>query len=102
MGGELIMNWYKKASKKFNYLGQCNKMRCDNIGENNWQEMIQKHTKVPMEEFEANCELSNLIEEGETLEEIIADDPSSYFAKSVWGNKPCYYIMTKGFEFIYV
>ena len=91
-----------KAAKKFQYLGQCDRLRCNVIGEDNWQKMIQKHVKVSREEFESNCDLEKLLDEDERLEEFIAADPTSYFAKSLWGNSPCYYIMTAGFEFIFV
>jgi hypothetical protein len=96
------MRIFRIASKKFHYLGQCNKVRCNPIGENNWQKMIQNHVKVSQEEFESNCDLEELLDEDEPLEEFIGSDPTSYFAKSLWGNKPCYYIMTAGFEFIFI
>ena len=96
------MKIYKIAQTNFQYLGQCDKMRCDQIGEDNWQNMIQNHHKVSLQEFESNCNTEAILEDGETLEEIIADDPSSYFAKSMWGNQSCYYMMTKGFELIFV
>jgi len=103
-GTGAIMNWYKKAQstpKPFNYLGQCDKMRCDQIGEDNWQNMIKNHTKIPQKELEANCSLEKILDEEENLNEFVASDPTSYFAKSWWGNLPCYYIMTSGFEFIF-
>lgn len=96
------MNWYKKASKEFYYFGQCNKVRCDTAGENNWKEMIKKHQKVSQEEFETKCHLESILDPDESLSETIIDDPDSYFAKSFWGDKPCYYLMTKGFEFIFL
>jgi hypothetical protein len=96
------MNWYKIASKEFHYFGQCDKVRCDNVGENNWQDMIRRHLKVSPEEFVSKCSIEELLDPDELLEEMIGDDPDSYFAKSWWGNKPCYYLMTKGFEFIFL
>lgn len=97
------MRIYKICQTVFHYLGQCDNLRCNNkIGENNWQNMIKQHIKVSQEEFESKCALNELLEEDEPLEEFMGDDPDSYFAKSYWGNKPCYYIMTAGFEFIFV
>lgn len=95
------MNWYKKASREYHYFGQCDKVRCDQIGEKYWQEMIKKHQKVSQEEFADKCNVEELLED-KPLNEEIMDDPDSYFAKSWWGNKPCYYLMTKGFEFIFL
>lgn len=96
------MKLYKISEKKFHYLGQCDKLRCDNIGEDNWHLMIKNHTKVTQEEFESNCHVEELLDEDEPLEEFIGADPTSYFAQSWWGTYPCYYIMTAGFEFIFI
>ena len=95
------MNWYKLASKPYNYIGQCDKLRHDMLGEEKWKNMMAQYKKVSKEELEANCNLQVLLDEDESLDDFVADDPTAYFAKSVWGNKPCYYIMTHGFEFIF-
>jgi len=63
--------------------------------------MIKQHVKVTEEEFVENCAVEQLLEEDEPLHEFMTD-PTSYFAKSVWGDRPCYYVMTAGFEFIFV
>jgi len=99
------MDQYQKwntNNKKFKYFGQCNEVRCDKTEENNWQNMIKKHKKVFKEEFEKNCDINVILDEDETLNEFITADPSSYFAKSFWGDKKCYYLMTHGFEFIFL
>jgi hypothetical protein len=97
------MKIYRIASPQiYHYLGQCNKLRCDDIGENNWQNMIRNHRKVNCDELANVCDISDLVKEGETLEDFTASDPTSYCAKSIWGSRPCYYIMTCGFEFIFV
>ena len=97
------MRIYRIASnKRFKYLGQCDKLRCDKFGEDNWNNMIESKQLVNISEFKKMCDYEVLIEENETLETLISDDPDSYFAKSRWGKNPCYYLMTKGFEFIFV
>jgi len=99
------MNWYKIATeaKPYKYLGQCDRLRCDDIGERNWHRMIDNHTKVSMEEFMGQCDWKAIVDEDEeNLDDFIAGDPEAYFAKSVWGNKYCYYLMHAGFEFIFV
>ena len=96
------MNWYKKAIKEFSYLGQCDRVRCDDVGENRWQRMVTNHSKVSMDEFLSRCQTEALLDEDESIEDFIAADPDSYFAKSWWGDQECYYIMTHGFEFIFV
>ena len=87
------MRIHRLAFQPFQYFGQCDRMRCDKVGEDNWQNMIAQHQKVPMEEFQMMCDHAGLLED-ESLEEFIADDPDSYFAKSMWGNKECYFLMT--------
>ena len=68
--------------------------------------MIKNHQKVSSEELKENCDLRPIMDEGETpddfLDGFIAADPESYFAKSNWGSQDCYYIMTSGFEFIFI
>jgi len=96
------MKIFKLSQEIFHYLGQCDKLRCNNIGEGNWQNMIKSHIKVSQEEFESKCAINELLDEDDPMEEFIGADPTSYFAKSMWGDKPCYYIMTAGFEFIFV
>ncbi len=97
------MKIYRIAEdKKFKYLGQCDNLRCDAPGEDNWNKMIQNRQIVDISEFKKMCNYEILVEDNETLEEYISDGPDSYFAKSIWGERPCYYLMTKGFEFIFV
>jgi len=95
------MRIYRIADKQFHYLGQCDKLRCNHIGEGNWQNMIKNHIEISEEEFVDNCATEELLDEDEPLWEFMGADPTSYFAKSLWGDKPCYYLMTAGFEFIF-
>jgi deferrochelatase/peroxidase EfeB len=64
--------------------------------------MIKDHIKVSKEEFLNNCAIDELLDEDEPLDEFIAADPDSYFAKSKWGDRDCYFVMTHGFEFIFI
>ena len=101
------MNWFKRAqSKLFQYFGQCDRVRCDQVGEDNWQKMIRNHVKVTWEELINNCDIDPLLSDDESANDFIRDnmraDPGTYLAKSEWGNSKCYYIMTHGFEFIFV
>ena len=84
------MRIYRTAFKQYHYLGQCDKLRCDSSGENNWQQMMQLHQKVSIDEFLSRCDISLLINEDmnkrQWLEEWISDASTSYFAKSKMGN----------------
>ena len=100
-----VMKIYKRAHKNpYAYLGQCDRLRRNNpIGEKNWQKMIENHVKVSMEEFMSQCDWKAIVDEGEEgLDDFMIGDPDAYFAKSVWGDKNCYYLMHAGFEFIFV
>ena len=89
--------------KPYQYLGQCNKVRLDDASEAKWHKMIDSHVKVSMEELMSQCDWKAIVDEDEnSLGEFIMDDPEAYFAKSVWGHQDCYYVMTGGFEFIFV
>jgi len=75
--------------------------------EANWQQMMSQGQQVSREEFLSSCDLSELLDEGESPEEYldnaVAGDPDgSGFYKSVWGDTPCYFFQTHGFEFIFV
>jgi len=96
------VNWYRRSSREFSYFGQCDRVRSDTVGEDNWQKMMANHRKISMDEFLSHCRIEELLEEDEPLEEFISADPESYFAKSIWGDQECYYIMTHGFEFIFL
>ena len=103
-----MINWYKIAQlHTFKYLGQCDKLRCNQDGEDKWHEMIREHEKISQDDFLQFADVSSLFDKKDgsfenQLDEFIQADPTSYFAKSIWGNQPCLYIMTHGFEFIFV
>jgi len=93
----------KTANKPFRYIGQCDRLRLDNpLNESNWQIMVDNHTKVTLEEFMSQCNWEELIDEGETNLNTFMDNPEAYVAKSIWSDKECYYLQSRGFEFIFV
>lgn len=95
--------WKSENPKSYHYLGQCDRLRTLPGGEEGWQEMMKNHLKVSEEEFLSHCDpREELLDEEETLEDFIAADPTSYFAKSTFMGKPCYFIGTHGFEFLFV
>ena len=91
---------FKNWMGKYRYLGQCDRLRmCGD--EESWQTMMAQKQPISKEEFETRCDLSQLLEDDETLDDFIAGDPDAAFYKSVWGDKPAYFIQTAGFEFIF-
>lgn len=96
------MNWYKTAKYKIPYLGQCDRVRCSEANEQKWQQMMKLKQPVPLQELIENCDVSAVLDEDDSLENWGLDDTegtNSY--KSVWGNVPCYFFQTAGFEFIW-
>ena len=92
-----------RISSLYHYLGQCDRLRSGNsCNEQKWQLMIKNSKKVSIEEFKGNCDYMAILDDDESMEDFISSDSDSYFAKSMWGETPCYYVMTCGFEFIFV
>jgi hypothetical protein len=90
------------ASAKLPYLGQCDKLRRKDGGEEYWQEMMSNKKEVDIEEFEDNTDFKAILDEDEeTTEGFTSDDPDSKAYKSEWNKKPAYFLQTAGFEFIF-
>jgi len=95
---------------KLIYLGQCDELRRQcfpssmagtSRGEDLWQRMMLLRQSISLEEFEDACDISDLLDEDETLEQFLADDPKSGAYLSYWGNQKCMFIQSSGFEFIF-
>lgn len=86
---------------KLSYLGQCDKLRRIAQGEQLWQQMLLLKAPVSIDTFKHLCQLEELLDEDETLEDFLADDPSSGLYASFWGEQRCLFIQTSGFEFIF-
>lgn len=97
----------------FKYLGQCDKLRSKGF-KNEWSAMMTAKQPIEQAEFYLDCDRLSLAEFldadqyapakplSDILTEFVADDPDHGFYKSVWGDKPCLFIKTAGFEFIFV
>lgn len=97
------MGWLNKIAQKAQYMGQCDRLRMNNKeNEEKWQQMIQNAIPVTLHQFLRYVDVSDFIDEDGSVEEFIADDPSSGFYISKWGDKDCWFIKTKGFEFIWI
>jgi hypothetical protein len=92
----------KFAAGQWPYLGQCDRLR-KNCGEDDWVRMMELKEPVPIEELESMVDTGAVLDDpDETLADFGADDPDSGAYKSSWGDKPCYFFQTSGFEFIWV
>lgn len=101
------MRIYKIASKKYKYLGQCDKLRCNQDGEEKWKKMMEQASRIRtnFKTFAQIADLSPLLDEGEDplefLQGLLEQDSSTYLAGSYWGETPVVFIGTCGFEFIF-
>jgi len=84
------------------YIGQCDVIRRSEEGESFWQTLMNQAEKISKEDFLSNINPDNILEDDETVDDFIAADPDSYFAKSIVNNNLYYFIGTHGFEFIWL
>jgi len=93
-------------SIKKKYIGQCDILRRNCTGEDNWQEMMEKKEEIPFNTFFNNVDMKKLLDDDETPETFHQDnlrsDPDTKTFKSIWGNKDALFYQTAGFEFIFV
>jgi len=86
----------------FDYFNQCDRWRTRyEDGEQNWQEMMKKKRPVSLEAFLLMADVSQLLDEDETLSDFVADDPEHGFYISEANSKPVLFIAHAGFEFIF-
>ena len=86
--------------KQFIFLGPCDRLRMAG-GEEHWQQMMLEKAPISIDQFARDRDLLTLLEDDETLEDFIASDPESGFYTSIWGDQPCRFIQTCGFEFVF-
>lgn len=101
-------NYYltEENADKMTYLGQCNKVRLDDESEQKWQDMMNDKEEIDIQEFDSLVDFSPLLDDGETLESWYNDnkqsDPDTAAYTSHWGDIPCAFVATSGFEFIFI
>jgi hypothetical protein len=98
------MRFKEYLEDKYQYLGQCDKLRM--CGNNEaWQNMMSQKQPISKEEFVATCDISPILEDDEpdqAIDDFTVGDPNPGFYKSVWGETPACFLQTHGFEFIFV
>jgi hypothetical protein len=94
-------------TRRLQYLGQCDVVRkqCD-VNEQYWHIMMERAKPISDDDFINNVDMTPILEEDETPESYINDsrmaDPETSAYKSIWGDKPCMFFQTHGFEFIFI
>jgi len=87
-------------TEKYQYLGQCDSLRRSGC-EEEWQKMMAQKKPISKAKFASMCDSSKFLDDDETLNDFVADHTDIKFYKSMWGNKPCCFIQTAGFEFVF-
>lgn len=95
------MKYIKLFENYLSYFGQCDKIRKTPDGEIFWHKMMDNKIKISKSEFLKNVNILDILDEDGTLEEFIAGDPDSYYAKSNVDGEIVYFLGTHGFEFIW-
>lgn len=92
---------FQVSDMKASYFGQCDRLRRKPGGEEAWQGMMRNKRKVSMSTFLRKVDVSDILEDGETVEDFVADDPDSAFYESDWNGRRVWFLQTSGFEFIF-
>jgi len=91
-----------KACPTKRFYKDCFRLRSEGEeGEHFWKEMMDNKERITLVEFEMCADTSSLLEDDETLEDFVADDPDHAFYSSRIGNEEVCFIQTAGFEFIF-
>lgn len=95
-----------ESSSKMTFIGPCDRL-CSNFGVAPVKQMVRDATKISQKTFERGVSLrDSFLDRGESLESWVAekftDDPNgSGFYKSTFRGKPCMFVQTQGFEFVF-
>lgn len=84
------------------YAIQCDKLqKRSQDGPQIWATLMSNAQRIPLDEFAENCDLSSLLEEGESLDDFISSDECSGAYRVEVGHQTTYFLQTSGFEFFF-
>lgn len=89
------------ADNKLRYALSCNRLRVNDEGDQVWHSLVAKAERIQFDEFAAVCDLSGLLEEGETLDDYICVDEWAGAYKVETDAEPIAFIQRAGFEFFF-
>lgn len=89
------------------YVGQCDLVRRKGASnEAKWHAMMGCATPSTFAALLRAVDISPLLDEDETPREFLAElrraDPDAGVFRSFWGDAPCWFLQTAGFEYIFV
>lgn len=92
----------KNNIQPFLYFNQCDRWRTRyEKGEEHWQEMMANKKPLSLDAFLLLADPSELLDEGETVSEFVADDPEHGFYISKANQQTLLFLYHAGFEFIF-
>lgn len=89
------------TDNKLQYALSCNRLRVNDEGDQIWQSLVAKAERIQFDEFSEFCDLSGLLEDGETLDDYISVDPWAGAYKVETDDEPVVFIQRAGFEFFF-
>lgn len=87
--------------EKLQYALSCNRLRVNDSGDQIWHSLMAKAERIQFDEFSEFCDLSGLLEDGETLDDYISVDPWAGAYKVETDAEPVVFIQRAGFEFFF-
>lgn len=87
--------------EKLQYALSCNRLRVNDSGDQIWHSLMAKAERIQLDEFSEVCDLSGLLEEGETLDDYISVDEWAGVYKVETDAEPVVFMQRAGFEFFF-
>jgi hypothetical protein len=83
------------------YAIQCDKLRSKDYGEEVFTTLLYKAVRIPALKLLENCSLDALLDDGESYEDFVAQDPEAGCYRTDSPDGPVYFIQHTGFEFFF-
>ncbi|WP_274644794.1 GNAT family N-acetyltransferase [Pseudomonas serbica] len=89
------------AENKLQYALSCDRLRVNDDGDQVWHTLMAKAERITFEELSEACELSSLLEDGETLDDYISVDDWAGAYKVETDAEPVVFLQRAGFELFF-
>ena len=90
-----------KVASKMKYVGQCDKLRKEQGGEEAWQDMMSNKKQISLSKLKSSVDADAILDEDESLEDFVAGWDDAKIYESEWDSRPAMFIQMGGFEFIF-
>lgn len=89
-------------SKKFEYALPCDRLQVKvEHGKEIWNSLMAGAVRIDREAFEAACDVTTLLDDGETLDDYVASDENWAVYRSETAAGVAYFLQTAGFELFF-